>query len=113
MFRLKEIRIAKKLTQIELAKNLQVSNTTVSNWETGSRQPDFDSLVKIADYFDVSLDYLFGRDYKNRIYNQDNFIFRREQLTPLFEKIVKVDDKYLSNINGYIDALIAINNTKK
>ena len=112
MFRLRELREKKNLTQTALAKDLKVSNTTISNWEAGYRQPDLDSLIRLANYFDVSLDYLFGRDYKNRIYNQDNFIFRREQLTPLFEKLVKVDDKYLSNINGYIEALIALQENK-
>ena len=62
--RLKELRIDKKLSQEKLAKDLSVSRTTVLKWENGEHETDFHTLVKIADFFDVSLDFLLGRkDY--------------------------------------------------
>ena len=64
MIKLKELREASNITQIELAKILNVSNTTISNWERGYREPDINSLIKIADYFNVSLDYLLNRNIK-------------------------------------------------
>jgi len=58
--RLKELRIEKKLSQKELALALSVSQRSISSWETGFRQPDFESLEKIAKFFGVSADYLLG-----------------------------------------------------
>lgn len=59
--RLYELRINKGLTQPELAKDLNVAKQTISNWENDNRSPDNEMLIKIANYFDVSLDYLLGR----------------------------------------------------
>jgi len=59
--KLKELRIEKGLSQRKLGEIFGVCNQTVSFWETGSREPDMDTLVNIADYFDVSLDELFDR----------------------------------------------------
>lgn len=59
--RLKELRNEKGLTQLQLASKLKVDFRTISNWENGVRKPDIEALVTIADYFDVSTDYLLGR----------------------------------------------------
>ena len=59
---LKKLRKAKNLTQIELAKKLNVANGTVGNWESGNRQPDYETLKKIAEFFNVTTDYLLGRE---------------------------------------------------
>jgi transcriptional regulator with XRE-family HTH domain len=58
--KLKELRIEKKLSQTDLAKVLNVSQRSISSWETGFRRPDFETLELIAKYFDVSTDYLLG-----------------------------------------------------
>lgn len=58
--RLKELRIERNFTQTELAKILNVSQRSVSSWETGFRQPDYETLELIARFFDVSADYLLG-----------------------------------------------------
>ena len=59
--RLKELRKKAALTQVEFAKKINVANGTVGNWESGNRQPDHEMLTKLADFFDVSVDYLLGR----------------------------------------------------
>ena len=56
--RLRELRIEKGISQRNLGKIFNVCNQTVSFWETGSREPDLDTLKSIAKYFDVSVDYL-------------------------------------------------------
>lgn len=61
MNRLKELRQAAKLNQIEAAKLFGVAQSTLSGWETGKTQIDYDNLIKIADYYKVTLDYLLGR----------------------------------------------------
>ena len=60
--KLKELRIEKGLSQRKLGELLGFCNQTVSFWETGSREPDLDALIKIADFFEVSVDYLLGRE---------------------------------------------------
>lgn len=58
--RLKLLREEKKLTQKELAKLLNVRNTTVSAWEKDIAEPPYDTLKFICKYFDISADYLLG-----------------------------------------------------
>lgn len=62
MIKVSELRIIKGLTQKQLADLLGLDQTTVSNWERGKVMPDSVNQVKLADFFNVSLDYLFGRD---------------------------------------------------
>ena len=53
---LKELRVSAGLTQKQFAKSIGVLEGTVSYWEKGSRECDFDTLIKIAKYFAVSVD---------------------------------------------------------
>lgn len=69
--RLKEKRIEKKIKAIDLAKALNVSKQTVSNWENDKRNPDIETLCKLADLYQCSLDELVGRENK---YNEINRI---------------------------------------
>lgn len=55
---LKLLRQEKELSQRELGNHLGVINQTVSFWETGAREPDLDTLIKIANYFNVTIDEL-------------------------------------------------------
>lgn len=55
---LKNLREINHVTQEQLAEYLKVSRPTVAGYETKSRQPDYERLVKIAEYFNVSVDYL-------------------------------------------------------
>ena len=59
--RLKELRKQKHISQIKLAMDLSVSQNTISRYEQGERESGYDMLVKIADYFNVSVDYLLER----------------------------------------------------
>lgn len=62
--RLRKLRRERNLTQTELANSLNVSNGTIAMWETEKRQPDLDMVSKIASFFNVSVDYLMGREQK-------------------------------------------------
>ncbi|MBE7068468.1 MAG: helix-turn-helix transcriptional regulator [Clostridiales bacterium] len=55
------LRIENNLTRSQLAEKLNVSVRLISYWENGQRECDFDMLIKIADLFSVSIDYLLGR----------------------------------------------------
>lgn len=58
---LKNLRKQMNKTQEEVAKDLQLQKQTYQNYELGKREPDIETLKKIADYFDVSLDFLCDR----------------------------------------------------
>lgn len=61
IFRLKELRKKRRVSQVSLALDLETFQNTISRYERLERQADYQTLIAIADYFDVSLDYLLGR----------------------------------------------------
>lgn len=64
MNRLKELRIKKNIKQQDLAKALNVTKQSVSNWENGKRLPNIEILILLANFYNCSLDYLVGRELK-------------------------------------------------
>ena len=60
-FRLKELRRKAKISQLKLALDLNMNQNTISRYENLEREADYETLIKFADYFGVSLDYLLGR----------------------------------------------------
>lgn len=60
MFRLRELREQKHLSQTRLAIELDMNQNSISRYETEARQADYQTLIAIADYFGVSVDYLLG-----------------------------------------------------
>ena len=65
-FRLKELRKKRKITQLKLAMDLNMNQNTISRYETGEREANYVALIELADYFDVSVDYLLGRTDNSR-----------------------------------------------
>ena len=64
MERLKELRMEKDLSQLELAKTTGFSQSSIAYWETGQRIPNAKAIIILARFFDVSTDYLLGeKDY--------------------------------------------------
>lgn len=59
--KLKELRTAENLTQTALAEKLNISRVNYTRYETNASRPDFETLIAIADFYDISLDELFGR----------------------------------------------------
>ncbi len=68
---LKELRKEKDLTQEDLAEQLNVSNRTISRWETGSNMPDIGMLVEIADFYEVSIPEIIDGERKSENMNQE------------------------------------------
>lgn len=60
-FRLKELRQKRKISQLKLALELNMNQNSISRYENMEREADYETLIKFADYFNVSLDYLLGR----------------------------------------------------
>lgn len=60
--RLKKLRTSKNISQEKLAKTLNITKSMISAYENSIRMPSYDVLIKIALYFNVTIDYLFGFD---------------------------------------------------
>ena len=56
-----ELRKEKSMTQGDLADKLSISRATVASWETGRREPDMDTFVKLGKIFNVTVDYITGK----------------------------------------------------
>lgn len=78
--RLRELRKEKKLTQEELGSKINVTKVSVSGYENGNRNPDTETLQKLADYFNVSTDYLLGRT-DNPYDRETTHTIRKEDLS--------------------------------
>lgn len=65
MIRLKQLRENKGLTQAELAKLVDISASSIGMYEQGRREPSQEVLLQFADFFNVSVDYILGRDKSN------------------------------------------------
>lgn len=79
-----ELRTAKKLNQRQLAKETNLSQSAISYWETGDREPTANALITLALFFDVSTDYLLGLEdeWGNKI-NMDAMAHREEYQKPM------------------------------
>lgn len=102
--RLKYLRIEKGKTQKEMAKDLGTTDVTIGRYEAGTREPKTDVLNALADYFDVSTDYLLGRTderkpQKERFQNVDSISAHR------IGKIEKLSDEALDQLDDYIKYL--------
>lgn len=77
--RLRELRSKEGISQQELSNRLGFNRATYARYETGNTQPDFDTLQKLADFFDVSTDYLLGRTDKPHSSDRVNGFDEKEQ----------------------------------
>ncbi|MDD6532016.1 MAG: helix-turn-helix transcriptional regulator [Ruminococcus sp.] len=59
--RIKELRITRGISQVKMAIDLGINQNSISRYENGTRQADYETIIAIADYFDVSIDYLLLR----------------------------------------------------
>lgn len=107
--RLKELRIKNNLNQKELADKLGYKQNTISQWESGKRLMDSDTLEKIADFFGVSTDYLLGRKEKRQIIIEVNDPVQEE----LLEGFVKLSDIGKKEAVKRISELTQIQNYKR
>ncbi len=59
--RIKDLMNEERISQAELARSVGISQSAVCNWLNGKKEPSIDSLWRLADFFDVSVDYIIGR----------------------------------------------------
>ncbi len=83
---LKELMQEKGIQQQQMAEILNVSRASIYKYQQGKAEPNIETLVKIADYFDVSLDYLCGRQNKNLIF-ADSLSDTQKQLITIIKRL--------------------------
>lgn len=114
----KQLRLSNGLTQAEISSKLGISRSTIGMYETGAREPDFKTLEKIADFFNVDIDYLLGRNHKNistetigRYYTNEETakaaqeIFENKELRALFDVQRDMDPEDLKALHNMALAL--------
>lgn len=107
---IKELRLSKDMRQDDLAKILNTTRSTVSDWENKRTEPSIDMLTKIADYFQCSVDYLLGRE------SEDGYIIighdsptEQSEIERLYTQL----DKYQqARVLGYIESLLNSTNNQ-
>ena len=99
--KLKEIRNLTNKTQEEVAKDLNLQKQTYQNYELAKREPDIKTLIKIADYFDVSLDYLCDRQWNNQIGYIPN---EKKEVVKL---ILQLNQTNTIKVFGFVSGLLA------
>lgn len=95
--KMKELRSIYGMSQKDVSKVLLVSKQTISNYETGFREPSLDSLIKIADFFHVSADWLIGRNTSNDVDPANVLMEIKEKMR--LEKIAKLRQE-LADLEG-------------
>lgn len=99
---LKKLRKNKKITQTEIANFLNISYQAYAHYETGRRNPDPNTLQKLADFFDVSVDFLLGRDEKKSSYFENTLSKNNTSLTDEEKKLID----YYRQLNENKKALV-------
>lgn len=98
--KLQELRIKRGLSQQEFAKKLGVSSTTLYRYENGINEPSIDTLIKMADIFGTSVDYLIGAKTPMLDLKQlDDY--QKE----LIDEILKLSPNKANRVLGYIKSL--------
>lgn len=104
--RFKELRLNHKLTQDDLAKKLKISKSSISMYENGNREPDFETLELIADYFNVDMNFLLGKSNNTtRILNKQQY-----DLLSMYDQL---NDEGQEKVSDYTSDLVASGRYKK
>lgn len=98
--RLKELRKQKKLTQEQLGNLIHVNKMTYNGYENENRQPSIETLCKLADVYNVTLDYLVGRKFSYDI----GYLDDTQKIA--VNKLKKLNEKNLARVIAYMDGMI-------
>ena len=102
---LKELRVSKGLYQKDVAKVLGVDRTTYVKYENGNSEPNLDMLVAIADFFDVSTDYLLGRHERELQHTNDEKVPNTAECEML-KSYQQLDEGDKGEIRGIIKQML-------
>lgn len=110
---LAKLRKERGILQKELANYLNVTVATISNYEKGVHAPDYETLIKLADFFDVSTDYLLQRtDYRSSISTLNERLLVDYKMCDLLNAILELDQKSMTALVDYYE-LLSLRNSMK
>lgn len=106
--KLRELRTQNHISQDRLAKELNVGRTTITNYESGESKPDIEMVKKIANYFNVSIDYLLDNEQQKEPENIEfkkeyNFTEKQEEI---LEYVKQLDDYQCKVAKVYFQTLL-------
>ena len=101
MLRLKNIRQEHKLTQVEVAQRLNMSPARYNNYEVNKAEPDIDTLCKLADLYNTSIDFLVGRECDIL-----NLKFLQPEQSSLIKKILAMNTLQQLRTTAYVAGLL-------
>ena len=104
--RLKKAREMKGMSQVDVYKKININNKTLSRYETGGSEPDIDNLIKLANLYEVSIDYLVGRT------NNPKMTFS-EQERIIYDKLDLTDEEIVNQVDMYYDGMKLTDQEKK
>lgn len=116
---IKDERNKRSLSQLALSKLIGVSQQTIGSWETGRTSPDLLMLVNLADFFDVTTDYLLGRTKNRKLLEpaqppaappSTSVLTPKEQ--DLLHKYRVLTDEHKGLLNGQLDAMYNLDKPK-
>lgn len=104
MNKLKELRLEIGISQKELANKLVIDRRTYCNYEIEKSEPNIETLIKLADFFQISIDYLVGRaDELDRVIIQTDITADEKQMIQLYRKLIQ---PMQARLIGYTYALL-------
>jgi transcriptional regulator with XRE-family HTH domain len=106
MNKYKELRKKMGLTQCELAKKLNLNQTTVGKWELDKALPDYASLINLSKLYGVSVDYLVGASANELVVQQNDLGVITDKQSQLFKMIQKLDNDRFFMVYGYTERLL-------
>lgn len=104
--RLKELRSLKNLSQSDLANILSVDRSTYGKYETGDSSPDYEKLIKLADFFGVTVDYLIRKE--RNVMEKTIQIGNAEEFQKLIEKAIILSNQLKETLQQIEDFKIDI-----
>lgn len=107
MEHLKALRIRRGLTQSQVAELIGVSTVTIARYESGEREPSNDKLIKLAKFFNVSIDYLIGKNGEEESAKQSSDIFKE-----LNAMLAQMDDDQLDKTAEYMRFVLSQKNKR-
>lgn len=121
--RLKKLRLEKKLTQLQIAQKVNISEARYNLYENNKRQPDYELLKSLAEVLETTTDYLLGNDNTtktissvipdNELADKLSVLIENEHAKVLFDKLGELSDEELNQVADIVNIVTKIDKTKE
>lgn len=108
--KLKQLRLSRHITQNDIASQLHINRGTYAHYEINKRQPDYETLKLLADYFEVSVDYLLGKS--ESLQKETTSTNTEDMDNSLLQKILSLSPQSRERAEEYLDMLKALEEKK-